>query len=159
PTFGAFARRTYLSDNPLIGYPLGYQYLTSLRADALPANADELLQKRGGGWLVRYSVGDADLDHGVPLVNGLRWDTGVQLHGVVGILSATASVTTGTLSNPLLDDDNSGRQWAGRVELRPIAGVIAGASFSRGAFLRDDAVRAALADMRTPNYMQTAWGV
>src|ERR1041385_2576390 len=42
PTFGAFARRTYAADNLLIGYPLAYQYLTSLRADALPANADQL---------------------------------------------------------------------------------------------------------------------
>ena len=24
PTFGAFARRTYANDNPLIGYPLAY---------------------------------------------------------------------------------------------------------------------------------------
>ena len=40
PTFGAFSRRDYGIDNPLIGYPLAYQYLTSLRADALPANAD-----------------------------------------------------------------------------------------------------------------------
>ena len=31
PTFGAFARRTYAKDTPLIGYPLAYQYLTSLR--------------------------------------------------------------------------------------------------------------------------------
>src|SRR5436309_3169334 len=38
PTFGAFARRTYPADNPLIGYPLAYQYLTSLRPDALPAS-------------------------------------------------------------------------------------------------------------------------
>ena len=51
PTFGAFARRTYATDNPLIGYPLAYQYLTSLRPDALPANADELLRMRGRGWL------------------------------------------------------------------------------------------------------------
>src|SRR5262245_37317499 len=28
PTFGAFTRRTYASDNLLIGYPLAYQYLT-----------------------------------------------------------------------------------------------------------------------------------
>ena len=40
PTFGAFTRRAYGRDNPLIGYPLAYQYLTSLRADADPhANA------------------------------------------------------------------------------------------------------------------------
>src|SRR5215208_3721279 len=80
PTFGAFGRRAYVSDNPLIGYPLGYQYLTSLRSDALPANADELLQKRSLGWLLRYSIGSGTLDHGVPLINALRWDTGVQVH-------------------------------------------------------------------------------
>jgi hypothetical protein len=43
PIFGAFARRTYANDNPLIGYPLAYQYLTTLRPDAVPASADELL--------------------------------------------------------------------------------------------------------------------
>src|SRR5579872_7046118 len=58
PTFGAFARRTYASDNPLIAYPLAYQYLTTIRPDALPASVDELLQKRGLGWRVRYTIGD-----------------------------------------------------------------------------------------------------
>ena len=59
PTFGAFARRTYANDNPLIGYPLAYQYLTSLRADALPANADELLAHARPRLARRsYSVGD-----------------------------------------------------------------------------------------------------
>ena len=40
PTFGAFPRRLYVADNPLIGQPLAYQYLTTMRADALPASAD-----------------------------------------------------------------------------------------------------------------------
>jgi hypothetical protein len=160
PTFGAFGRRTYASDNPLIGYPLGYQYLTSLRPDALPANADELLQKAGLGWLVRYSVGDPSLANGVPLINGFRWDTGVQVHAALpgDVVSVTGSVTSGTLSNPLFDDDNGGRQLAARIEARPIVGLIAGASFARGAFLGDDAVRAATADMHTPHYTQTGWG-
>ena len=52
--FGAFPRRRYLLDNPLIGTPLAYQYLTSLRADAVPRNADELAARRGLGWLVPY---------------------------------------------------------------------------------------------------------
>ena len=42
PTFGAFARRTYANDNPLIGYPLSYQYLTTIRPDSVPASGDEL---------------------------------------------------------------------------------------------------------------------
>src|SRR5437762_2776475 len=92
PTFGAFARRTYANDNPLVGYPLAYQYLTSLRPDALPASADELLQKRSLGWLVRYSIGAPAADRGVPLVSAFRWDTGVQVHGTAGIVSATAAI-------------------------------------------------------------------
>jgi hypothetical protein len=158
PTFGAFARRTYASDNPLIGYPLAYQYLTSLRPDALPASADELLRKRSLGWLVRYSVGEPAPAPGVPLVSAFRWDTGVQAHATAGIVSATASVTTGTVSNPLFKDDNDGRQIAGRVELRPIAGLIVGASAARGPFVAQSAARAAAGDGRTDSLTQTAWG-
>src|SRR5262249_25696131 len=83
PTFGAFSRRTYANDNPLIGYPLAYQYATTMRFDALPAGADELLAKRGGGWLVRYTVGNPVAQQGVPLVSAFRWDTGVQAHGTI----------------------------------------------------------------------------
>ena len=161
PTFGAFARRTYANDNPLIGYPLAYQYLTSLRPDALPASADELLQKRSLGWLVKYSIGASTADRGVPLVSAFRWDTGVQVHGTAGILSATAAITAGTVSNPLFSDDNGGRQFAGRLEVRPVAGLIAGTSFARGRFVTDAAARSALADASTASaegFGQTAWG-
>ncbi len=159
PTFGAFGRRTYANDNPLIGYPLAYQYLTSLRPDALPANADELLQKRSLGWLVRYSVGAPGVDRGVPLVSAFRWDSGVQVHAGAGIFSAAAAVTAGTVSNPLFSDDNGGRQFAGRLEVRPIAGLIAGTSFARGRFVSDAAVRSALGEAApSEDFRQTAWG-
>ena len=55
PSFGAFGRRAYNADNPLIGYPLAYQYLTSLRADAIPATADDLLRMRGARLAVELS--------------------------------------------------------------------------------------------------------
>jgi len=158
PTFGAFARRTYANDNPLIGYPLAYQYLTSIRPDALPASADELLRKRSLGWLVRYSVGDVNADIGVPLVSAFRWDTGVQAHATVGIVSTTASLTTGTLSNPRFTDDNGGRQFAARVEVRPVVGLVAGTSFARGPFVGQSAARAAIADGRDTDFTQAAWG-
>jgi len=159
PTFGAFARRAYANDNPLIGYPLAYQYLTSLRPDALPATADELLQKRSLGWLVRYSVGAPGADRGVPLVTAFRWDTGVQVHATAGIVSATAAVTAGTVSNPLVSDDNGGRQLAGRLEVRPVSGLIAGASLARGSFVSDAAARSAVGDAATgETFAQTAWG-
>jgi len=159
PTFGSFARRTYANDNPLIGYPLAYQYLTTLRPDALPASADELLAKRSSGWLVRYSVGDPTPVQGVPLVSAFRWDTGVQGHGVIGIVSATASLTTGTVAHPLFRDDNDGRQIATRVELRPVSGLVAGTSFARGTFVSQAATRAALgAEADDSPYTQLAWG-
>ena len=158
PTFGAFARRTYANDNPLIGYPLAYQYLTTLRPDALPANADELLRKRSLGWLLRYSLGNPAFDRGVPLVSAFRWDTGVQAHGTLGMVSATAAVTTGTVSNPLFSDDNQGRQVAGRLEVRPVIGLVLGTSLARGAFISQAAARAALGEGQDSEFMQTAWG-
>jgi hypothetical protein len=160
PTFGAFARRTYASDNPLIGYPLAYQYLTTLRPDSVPATADELLLRRGSGWLTRYSIGSTIPDRGVALISAFRWDTGVQLH--VGAphapIAATAAITTGTLSNPLFSDDNRGRQLAGRVELRPAASVTLGASMARGPFLADPTSRLAVGEGHSGDFTQTAWG-
>ena len=143
PTFGAFARRTYASDNILIGYPLAYQYLTSLRPDSLPANADELLRMRGRGWLSNFSVGDPTPRHGMPVASAFRWDTGVQLHAAAGIVEGAASVTMGTLANPLVKDDNSGKQYSGRLTVRPATGLIVGVSAARGPFVTRQAAEAA----------------
>jgi hypothetical protein len=158
PTFGAFARRTYASDNILIGYPLAYQYLTSLRPDALPANADELLRMRGRGWLSNFSVGDLEPRHGMPIASAFRWDTGVQLHAATEVVDLTASVTTGTLSNPLVRDDNAGKQLAGRLAYRPVAGLLLGASASRGPFVTRRTAQMAALDREHGAFTQTAWG-
>ncbi len=145
PTFGAFARRAYPADNLLIGYPLAYQYLTSLRPDALPANADELIRMRGRGWLSSFSVGDQTPRSGLPLVNGLSWDTGIQAHAATDVIDAAISLTTGTLANPRVRDDNAGRQISGRVSVQPVQGLILGASGAHGPFAaRDAAVSAGL---------------
>jgi hypothetical protein len=139
PAFGGFLRRSYSRDNPLIGYPLAYQYLTSLRTDALPRHADDLLERRGSGWYTGYPVGTAVWEHGVPLASAFRYDTGVL--GRVSLRSDSVellgSVTTGTLSNPRVRDDNGSPQFAGRVVIRPITGLVAGFSGARGAFLAD----------------------
>jgi len=160
PTFGAFARRTYPSDNPLIGYPLAYQYLTSLRPDSIPASADELLRRRGLGWRDAFAIGNQTPDHGVPLVTAFRWDTGVQVHAATAsnLVSGAVAVTAGTLSNPRVSDDNSGRQWAGRLELRPVAGLVIGGSVARGAWVADEASKAAVGVADTGQFTQTVWG-
>jgi hypothetical protein len=135
PVFGTFARRSYGADNPLIGFPLAYQYLTSLRPDAVPANADELLFMRGRGWRANYTVGNELPGPGVPVVSAYRWDTGVEARYGVERFEAAFSATSGTLSNPRVDDDNDGRQLAGRVAWHPVVGLTLGASGARGAFV------------------------
>jgi hypothetical protein len=135
PVFGAFARRSYGSDNPLIGYPLAYQYLTSIRADAVPRTADDLLFMRAWGWRANYPVGAGTSAPGVPLVSSYRWDTGVQAHAASERLEGAIALTKGTLSNPRVGDDNRGLQVSGRVAWKPIVGLEIGASAARGAFL------------------------
>jgi hypothetical protein len=156
PTFGAFARRSYANDNILIGYPLAYQYLTSLRPDAVPRDADELLSMRGRGWLSQFSLGNTALDRGLPLATAFRWDTGIQLHTKQTWGEATGAVTTGSLGNPLVSDDNAGKQVAGRVAVHPVAGLVLGASGARGPFLSREAVNGANAVRGT--YTQAAIG-
>ena len=135
PVFGTFARRSYGADNPLIGYPLAYQYLTSIRPNAVPSTADDLLAMRARGWRANYQVGVTAPGPGVPLVSAYRWDTGVQARATGARAEAAVAVTVGTLSNPRVDDDNRGRQVSGRVAWKPVVGLVLGASAARGQFL------------------------
>lgn len=159
PTFGAFSRRTYASDNLLIGYPLAYQYLTSLRPDATPASAGDLIKMRGRGWLSSFSIGSSTPDRGLPLATAFRWDTGVQAHVATGWADATAAVTTGSLANPLFGDDNGGKQVAGRVAVHPVPGLLVGVSGARGQFLTRGVLRIAGQEANGGRFVQRAWGV
>ena len=158
PTFGSFSRRAYSHDNPLIGYPLAYQYLTSLRADVAPANAEELLRMRGRGWLSNFSVGNLEAHTGVPLVSAFSWDTGVQVSSTWEGVTVAAAVTNGTTSNPRVSDDNAGKQLAVRVAASPATGLVVGSSFARGEFL-SRRVRSLLANGRDESYAQQTYGL
>ena len=158
PVFGTYARRSYPQDNPLIGDPLGYQYLTTARPDAVPASADELLRMRGRGWRVKYSVGDPAAEPGVPVIAAGRWDTGVEVRAGTHVLEASAAWTMGTLSYPLVRDDNHGGQFAGRVVWRPVPAFSIGASAARGAWVAN-AVLDARGGIQAGPYDQRAVGL
>lgn len=132
PSFGAYGRRAYAADNPFIGYPLGYQYLTSLRADAAPRTADDLLRMRARGWRAAYPIGSPASGPGMPLVSAFRWDTGIQAHWGGTHVDLAGSLTNGTLSNPRVRDDNASKQISGRVGFTPVTGLTLGASGARG---------------------------
>ena len=134
PVFGAFSRRAYSTDNPLIGIPLGYQYVTTLRPDAVPASADELLSKRGGGAGVRYSAGNQAPGYGVPLADGLRYPAGVEVHAANDHVEAGVAVTTGSLSVPNATDVGWSPQVSARVAVHPVPGFVLGGSVSHGTF-------------------------
>ena len=90
---GAFRRRSarshggeYGAGNPLIGYPLAYQYLTAVRPDALPASTDDVLRMRARGWRPSYPIGSLEVAPGLPLMTAFRWDTGVQVRVGPGVV-------------------------------------------------------------------------
>jgi hypothetical protein len=159
PVFGAFSRHAYGADNALIGYPLAYQYLTSLRSDAVPANADDLLVMRGRGWRDFFPFGSTTVAPGQPVISAYRWDTGVEARVEAGLFEAAAAVTTGTLSNPRVGDDNDGRQLSARVAVRPVVGAYIGVSASHGEWLADHVRNQLPMALRDRSYPQTAFGV
>lgn len=140
PTFGAFARRDYGAGNPLIGYPLAYQYLTAVRPDALPASSGDVLRMRARGWRPSYPIGSLAIAPGLPLITAFRWDTGVQVRVGRESLNGSAAITNGTASDPRTRDNNGGKQIAGRVHWSPSAALSIGGSAARGAYVADAAL-------------------
>lgn len=134
-TFGLFGRSGYGADNPVIGRPLAYTYLTSLRRDALPVAADDVIRMRGRGWLSSFPAGNLAPDRGLPIADNDSWDTGVQLRAARGAVEWAGAVTQGALGSPRVHDDNGSLAWSTRLTVRATPGLTFGASGARGAFL------------------------
>ena len=158
PTFGRASRSSYQRQNPLVGHPLAYQYLTSLRPDAVPATADELLSMRARGWLSDFSIGNPEPHAGVSLASASTWDTGVQVTSGWKAVTVTGAITSGTLSDPHVRDNNDGRTVAARATVTAAPGFEIGASFSRGDFL-SRGVRDALSLQGEGGLVQQAYGL
>src|SRR4029453_3682553 len=139
PVLGRFPRSGYASDNPLIGYPLAYQYLTTVRPDLVMPGAAELLRIKGSGWLVGYGAAYWEYASGVPVVAARRWDTGVQARVGTGRLQGSVALTQGTLANPRIPPDNDGKRVSARVAWRPSADLSLGVSGARGEYLSNEA--------------------
>ncbi len=107
-------------------------------AEARPRMAHEILRRRQRVEYWRAAGQRLPLGHGCPS----PW------HG--GIVTATAAVTAGTVSNPRFTDDNSGPQVAGRVELRPVTGLLVATSLARGPFVSTRPLAAQSGTVTTP---------
>jgi hypothetical protein len=157
PVFGRFARAGYGADNPLIGDPLAYQYLTTLRANVLPPGIAELLRMRGNGWRVGYG-GYLTAESGLPMVAGRRWDTGIEARVGGESFQVAAALTQGSLSEPRVRDDNDGKQISARAGWRPAAGLVLGLSGARGEYLEDSAQELLPPIARDRTFRQRALG-
>jgi hypothetical protein len=69
------------------------------------------------------------------------------------------AVTQGSQCNPRVRDDNSGKQVAGRVEVRPVLGLVLGASAAQGDYVAESAVAALPPASREASHDQQAFGL
>ncbi len=159
PTFGAYPRRSYPQDNPLIGDPLLYQYLTSVRTEAVPASADDVLRMRGRGWLVSYPIGDAYAEGGVPVASVLAWNTGVGVRVGSSPVEIAAAITSGSLSQPGRGGHFTTPEVAARATFTPSAGLIVGVSAEQGPILADSVLDALPPGTPTSSLLQRALGM
>jgi hypothetical protein len=135
PAFGAFNERRYGADNLLIGYPIAYQYTTAVRADAIPATADEVVRNRARGWSPHYSIGAGAGVSGLPLVNSNGWSPGVRVSMVHGPFTGAVAVTRGGLAAPGSAAWDGRWEVTGRAALRLTPGLQVGLSAAHGAFI------------------------
>ena len=132
PLIGAFPRRAYGRANVVIGWPLAYQYLVSLRPDALPTTIDDILRMRGRGGQPSYPIGSQTLRPGVSMINASRWDTGVQISAQVRGLTLAGAIPEGPPARPSVRDRTPGLGWSGRASVTLPAGIVVGASGGTG---------------------------
>jgi hypothetical protein len=158
-TIGAFARRAYGSDNLLVGVPLVYQYLTSVRPDALPQTPDDMLRMRARGWRPSYPLGSTDLAAGLPLLAYSRGDTGVQMQWTAATWTAAAAVTRGTAADPRVRDNNSGVTLSSRIAMVRPSGLTIGFSGSRGSWVGREVTSLLTVDQKARSTAQTLVGI
>jgi hypothetical protein len=151
PVIGGFARRAYSRDNPVIGQPLAYQYLTALRPDALPATPADLARMRSEGWRLTYPIGSAIASGGVPLVSVSQWDTGVETMWQHGPLELAGALTRGSPSDPVVQDTNDGLMTSGRAALQVPGGLVVGVSAARGQWIGNSALAETPAGLASPS--------
>ena len=139
---GTFAPRANSDKNPLVGFPLQYQYHTTLSSFALVPSTDALLADAGDGEEgVTYAFGS----QGMPIIYDQWWDFGAVFLGSARPFEYSAGFVNGSPSWPSPGRDSSpGKSVLGRVGFAPMPGLRIGASGSYGPYLVEDAVKGSL---------------
>jgi hypothetical protein len=122
--FGNFLPRRFAPQNFVYGYPLFYEFRTSLTAAAAPLNYAALLKARA-------SAGD----DGLPMISRQAYITGVQFFGKLGAIGYHLGLANGALSNPTNLSETRRPLVFGRIQIQPAIGFTIGVSAANGGYL------------------------
>lgn len=136
---GAFSPRSYSHMNPLIGYPLAYQY-------KVPYNAFVLSSE-----IANLSLRDRNFGASTSIYEAC-WITGLSIFGTVEGIDYMLAIGRGTLTNPEASE-NKGFQLAGRIGRK--FGEIFGVGVSGGIapYLQHDVNLPADVGIRDPKHV------
>ena len=139
---GTWAPRANSNKNPLIGFPLQYQYHTTLSPFQLVPSRDALIADAGDGEEgASYAFGS----QGMPIVYDQWWDFGAVFLGSARPVEYSVGFVNGAPSWPSPGRDSTpGKSFLGRVGLAPTPGIRFGVSGSYGPYLIEDAVKSSL---------------
>ncbi len=139
---GTWAPRANSNKNPLVGFPLQYQYHTTLSPFQLVPSTDALIADAGDGEEgASYSFGS----QGMPIVYDQWWDFGAVFLGSARPVEYSVGFVNGAPSWPSPGRDSTpGKSFLGRVGLAPMPGLRFGISGSYGPYLIEDAVKGSL---------------
>jgi hypothetical protein len=109
---GTYDPRSYSNKNPLVSWPLMYQYQTALIWAGVPKTSDNLLDAAGTGpsGVVYGPPHGGYVPLGMPVIFSTWWDFGVAVTGSHRPLEYALGVTNGTPGSPSsVAPHNSGR--------------------------------------------------
>lgn len=136
---GTFSPRSYSHVNPLIGYPLAYQY-------KVPYNAFALSPESGNLYLRDYNFGAATA------IYEACWITGLSAFGTLAGIDYNIAIGRGTLTNPEASA-NHGFQLAGRIGRKFSETLSLGLSAGIAPYLEKDAGLPARTSIRDPKHL------
>lgn len=122
---GGFTARSYPHINPLIGFPLMYQYKLPIN----PFDVNDVPMQRA------FRDG---LNRGATMVYEACWINGVSVFGTIDRFNYMVAVAKGTLSNPEAIK-NKGVQIAGRIGVKPLDWLNIGISAAIAPYLENGA--------------------
>ena len=157
--FGRYPQRFLGPDNPLIGDPLLYTYLTALTSTEVPASPADLVSQRGKGLASKFA-GYGAAARGQAIVSNNWYLNGLQLTGAYKKLSYNASLTNEAISAANFFDVNDNKTLTMHLGYKPDIAWQIGISVSNGAYL-DHAVltNPAVAAIHLDDFAQTTIGV